>query len=289
MTIRRIVGLASAPLLIVAVILLSRESGVAAPVSVRTITEGSGEVSDAIRTAMLGGEAVEIVRHEAVPLDSVAGADVSQADVVSKQRYDNRQLTSAEQAKALRMVGRLLEAASSPFSLDGKSEVEQEVHIAQKLKDRALLSAVQVGIAEGSCFLTRGIIIELRNDSRWHYWNIDFPMRDGERRWMETLYVPIDLVRFPEVVDRKARLATIRDYQRADAAYVWNSKSFEERFKLVAQAKEARQEFLRVDGELSATSDPEVKARLGVRLREVLTIMSLVPRKYDPVTLEVRL
>lgn len=275
-------------LLVLAIVWFGGSDKAPHPTPIDATTYESEGVSDAIRKAMLDGEAVEVLRHEAKP-PSVSGVGATPQDpVLSTQRYENRQLSPSEKAKALSIVGRLLQAANSPFALDGKSEVEQETHIAQKLKDRALLAAAERMITDGRCFLTKGAIADLSNDSSWYYWNVDFPMREGERRWTELLYVPIELSRFPEVADRKARLSAIRDYQRADAAFAWNSKSWEERQRLVVQAKEARQECSRVDEQLSSTNEPEIRARLGIRRRELLLIMSLVPRKYDPVTLESR-
>ncbi|MCA8965158.1 MAG: hypothetical protein H6838_08650 [Planctomycetes bacterium] len=234
---------------------------------------------------MLHGEVVEALRQEAAP--SGAGAEVEAHGLsLSTESGERRRLTPAEKAKALRLVGRLLSAADAPFALEGKGEWEQVVHVAQKLKDRALLSAVERVIDEGGCFLSKGVDGSLRNGDGWQYWNVDFPMREGERRWMQTLIVPIDLARFPDVADRRVRLAAIRDQQRADEVLVWNCRPFEERRELVEQARRAREECSVVEGQMSSVGDSEAKARLGLRQRELLTIMSRVPRKCDPQTLE---
>jgi len=149
-----------------------------------------------------------------------------------------------------------------------------------------LLAAAERTIAEGNCFLTKGVIPELKSDSSWYYWNVDFSMREGDRRWVELLYVPIDLHRFPDVGSRQARLSAFRDYQRTEAAYLWNSKPYEERQKLVAQASSARQEITVVSEQLAAAKNPVDKEKLGIRLHDLHAMVSLVPKKYDPVTLE---
>jgi len=251
-----------------------------------TIAASAQGVSHAVGDDSPNRAAAGLLRHEA---RSASGVEAqAHASTLAAQRSDRRALSAAEKAKAQRSVERLLNAANSPFALQGKSEMEQVVHIAQKLKDRALLSAAQCTLGEGGCFLSKGVDESLRNGDRWHYWNVDFPMREGERRWMQTLYVPVDLVRFPAVADRKARLRVVRDHQRAGEALAWNSKSFAERRELVEQARRAREQCLLLDAQMSSASDLEVRAKLGTRLDELLTLMSRVPRKYDPQTLDWR-
>lgn len=86
--------------------------------------------------------------------------------------------------------------------------------------------------------------------------------------------------------DVQARRSAVMAVRRGAAALAWNSRPLEERRVLLAQASAAREEWSRVEAQLSATDDAEVRSRLGRRQRELLAFLSAVPRKCDPVTLE---
>ncbi len=241
------------------------------------------QISDAVRSSLLAGESVEIVRHEAV-----AGADPPAGRVVVTTKHEVRRLTDEEEARAIRLVDRLLGAAQRPLSGEKESEVNQEQRIAQRLKDRALLAAVKQTLEEGHCFLTKHLIMELRSDEHWHYWNVDLPLRDGSKRWTEVLYVPIDLTRFPEVSQRKARLAAVREFKRHDDAHTWNSKPYAERRELTARATAAFREYAELEQQLKSTAGPAEKRELARRMEALRAVIAAAPSEYDPGTLEVR-
>ena len=236
-----------------------------------------------IRAALLQGQSVRV---ECSPTGTPSAAPMA-------RDYWCRALTEADRPRVLRLLDRLSQSSRKGLADQSGDPLELETRIATCLRTIEMIDAAAILVKEGRSFLTKGPVLALRSDADWHYWNMSFHTKaEGDL----LLYVPIDLRRFPSVALRRQRSSDLKQFQKTEAAYQWNSIPFAERRTLVDAATEARKRHDTLQTEMAGLRSPQsslapeaAQARLrelGAECSQLEAVVARVPRKYDPVTLE---
>jgi hypothetical protein len=263
-----------AVLIVIGLMLWGTESYPDRDVALVHETHTAAETSNAIRDAMLDRKRVA-VRY-------------AKKDVV----YDPKLSLSDEQkqtfAEFMARRVRLSRAALAKLEAEENS-VARELKIAQALANIEIEQTVADLVRRGDFFVTPGYIREARHTEECFFANVQF---EGN-----IVYAPIDLTEFPGVAWLNKRRDEVQAFALADAGYMWNSKPYDERRRLVDEAEALATEVRATSAELldlegvqepTAAQQERLDELRGVTARQA-TAQGRLPRgKLDVATLEWR-